>query len=67
MSGTAWSFLAHKCWPTQVPRLYDIYKHQGIIENFEQLIENIFLPLFEVTMNPESHPQLHTFLRKACP
>ena len=48
----------------QVPRLYDIYKHQGIIENFEQLLENIFLPLFEVTLNPESHPQLHTFLRK---
>ena len=48
----------------QVPRLYDIYKHQGIIENFEQLLENIFMPLFEVTLNPESKPQLHQFLSK---
>ena len=54
----------HPLHALQVPRLYDIYKHQGIIENFEQLLENIFLPLFEVTMDPESHPQLHTFLRK---
>ncbi len=27
-----------------------------------QMLENIFLPLFEVTVNPESHPQLHCFL-----
>ena len=51
----------------QVPRLYDIYKHQGIIENFEQLLENIFMPLFEVTLDPESHPQLHQFLAKVWP
>ena len=51
----------------QVPRLYDIYKHQGIIENFEQLLENIFMPLFEVTVNPESHPQLHQFLATVGP
>lgn len=46
----------------QIPRLYDIYKAQGIIENFEQLLENIFIPLFEVTVDPNSHPQLHLFL-----
>ena len=46
----------------QVPRLYDIYKAQGIIENFEQLLENIFIPLFEVSVDPNSHPQLHLFL-----
>jgi hypothetical protein len=26
------------------------------------MLENIFLPLFEVTVNPASHPQLHCFL-----
>lgn len=45
-----------------MPRLYDIYKAQGIIENFEQLLENIFVPLFEVSVDPNSHPQLHLFL-----
>lgn len=51
----------------QVPRLYDVYKSQGIIENFGQLLENIFMPLFEVTVDPSSHPQLHLFLRKVLP
>ena len=48
----------------QVPRLYDVYQAQGIIENFQQLLENIFMPLFEVTVDPSSHPQLHLFLQK---
>lgn len=28
-----------------------------------QLLSNIFLPLFEVTQDPNSHPQLHLFLQ----
>lgn len=47
----------------QLPRLYNLYKEQGIIENFEQLLDNIFHPLFEVTRDPNSHPQLHLFLK----
>ena len=37
--------------------------NQGIIGNFEHLIDNIFGPLFEATLDPASHPQLHLFLR----
>ena len=47
----------------QIPRLYDIYKAQGLIDNFEQLLDNIFTPLFEVTVDPNTHPQLHLFLK----
>lgn len=47
----------------QIPRLYNVYKEQGIIDNFEQLLSNIFAPLFEVTLDPASHPQLHIFLQ----
>ena len=50
-------------WLIQLPRLYDVYKAQGIIDNFGQLLDNVFGPLFEVTLNPASHPQLHLFLR----
>jgi AMP deaminase len=50
----------------QIPRLYAVYKEQGIIENFEQMLDNIFVPLFEVTKDPASHPQLHLFLKQAC-
>jgi hypothetical protein len=52
----------YRCSVPQIPRLYNLYKEQGIIENFEQLLSNIFTPLFEVTRNPNSHPQLHLFL-----
>ena len=51
------------CGHLQLPRLYNVYKEQGIIENFEQLLDNIFQPLFEVTKDPNSHPQLHLFLK----
>lgn len=50
----------------QIPRLYDIYKAQGLVDNFEQLLDNIFTPLFEVTVDPNSHPQLHLFLKQVC-
>lgn len=43
-------------------RLYAVYKEGGFIEDFEEMIENIFQPLFEVTQDPTTHPQLHVFL-----
>ncbi|KAL8703508.1 MAG: hypothetical protein Q9201_003318 [Fulgogasparrea decipioides] len=49
-------------WLIQIPRLYSLYKKQKIVKNFEQLIVNIFQPLYEVTRDPSSHPKLHAFL-----
>ncbi|KAM7541544.1 hypothetical protein Aperf_G00000019809 [Anoplocephala perfoliata] len=49
-------------WVVQVPRLFDIYKSKGAVENFQDMIVNIFQPLFEVTLDPKSHPELHAFL-----
>lgn len=51
-------------WLIQIPRLYSLYKKQKIVENFEQLIVNIFQPLYEVTRDPSSHPKLHAFLHR---
>ncbi|KAJ5772803.1 AMP deaminase Amd1 [Penicillium paradoxum] len=51
-------------WLIQVPRLYDVYKSSGMMENFEQVITNVFQPLFEVTKDPSSHPKLHIFLQR---
>lgn len=50
-------------WLVQVPRLYDVFKSNNLVSNFEEILENIFLPLFEVTNNPSSHPELHQFLQ----
>ncbi|KAJ5298004.1 hypothetical protein N7508_008253 [Penicillium antarcticum] len=51
-------------WLIQVPRLYDVYKSSGMMENYEQVITNVFQPLFEVTKDPSSHPKLHIFLQR---
>ncbi|KAJ1021270.1 hypothetical protein NDA18_005511 [Ustilago nuda] len=51
-------------WLIQVPRLYDVYKANGTVENFEQIIGNVYEPLFEVTKNPQSHRKLHVFLQR---
>lgn len=51
-------------WLVQIPRLYDVYKASGTMESFEQIVKNIFQPLFEVTKNPQSHPKLHVFLQR---
>ncbi|PNS18512.1 AMP deaminase [Sphaceloma murrayae] len=51
-------------WLIQIPRLYDVYKAAGNLESFEQVIINIFQPLFEATRSPASHPKLHAFLQR---
>ncbi|RWS31777.1 AMP deaminase 2-like protein [Leptotrombidium deliense] len=49
-------------WLIQIPRLYDVYRSNNLMKNFEEMLENIFMPLFEATMSPKSHPELHKFL-----
>ena len=42
--------LAHENvrWLIQIPRLYHIYRASGDIQNFGEMLDNIFRPLFEV-------------------
>jgi AMP deaminase len=51
-------------WLIQVPRLYDVYKASGMMQTYEEVIKNVFQPLFEVTQDPSSHPKLHVFLQR---
>uniref|UniRef100_A0A8D8LTZ8 AMP deaminase n=1 Tax=Cacopsylla melanoneura TaxID=428564 RepID=A0A8D8LTZ8_9HEMI len=50
-------------WLIQIPRLYDIFKSNKLINNFQEILQNIFKPLFEATNDPSSHPNLHKFLQ----
>ncbi|ESO08514.1 hypothetical protein HELRODRAFT_156594 [Helobdella robusta] len=50
-------------WLIQVPRLYDVYKLNGIIGDFKEFLQNLFLPLFEATLYPSEHQELHMFLK----
>ncbi|KAL7820544.1 hypothetical protein V8C44DRAFT_316968 [Trichoderma aethiopicum] len=51
-------------WLVQIPRLYDVYKASGLMDTFEQVVRNIFQPLFEATRDPSRHPKLHVFLQR---
>ncbi|KAL4302337.1 hypothetical protein GQ457_10G025330 [Hibiscus cannabinus] len=50
-------------WLIQLPRLYNVYKQMGIVKSFQNILDNVFIPLFEATVDPNSHPQLHVFLK----
>ncbi|KAG8247207.1 AMP deaminase 3 [Homalodisca vitripennis] len=50
-------------WLIQIPRLYDIFRTNQLMDNFQELLTNIFHPLFEVTNDPSTHPELHQFLQ----
>lgn len=41
----------------------DIFKTNHLMESFQETLDNIFLPLFEATNEPEKHPELHKFLQ----
>ncbi|KAJ3397099.1 AMP deaminase [Lobulomyces angularis] len=51
-------------WLIQIPRLYSVYKASNLVKNFEEVISNIFEPLFKVTLDPKSNPKLHVFLQR---
>ncbi|CAF0820113.1 unnamed protein product [Rotaria sp. Silwood1] len=49
-------------WMVQIPRLYDVYYTNGMVKNFQEFLTNIFQPLFDATIDPESHPDLFRFM-----
>ena len=42
----------------------DIYKDRNMVKNFNQILENLFVPIFEATLDPSSHPYLSKFLNQ---
>ncbi|CAF3941564.1 unnamed protein product [Rotaria sordida] len=47
----------------QVPRIFTAHRAGGKLKNFEELLTNLFQPLFDATIHPESHPDLFRFMR----
>lgn len=45
----------------------DIFRSKKIIPNFAKMLENIFLPLFEATVNPQKHKEIHILLKYVSP
>eukprot|EP00753_Platysulcus_tardus_P012929 PLAT3575.16.p1 GENE.PLAT3575.16~~PLAT3575.16.p1 ORF type:complete len:859 (+),score=453.83 PLAT3575.16:153-2729(+) len=51
-------------WLIQVPRLYAIYRKIGRVSCFQDMLDNIFLPLFAVSVDPDSDPALAKLLNQ---
>lgn len=50
-------------WLIQVPRLWRIYTQKPVVggqpqRSFLEMIENLFVPLFDATLDPEGHPEI---------
>ena len=43
-------------------RIFNFLKSSGKVENYAQMINNFFRPLFEATLYPEQHENLSKFL-----
>ena len=54
----------HNRWLVQVPRLWRVYckKGQGTV-SFQDMLENLFVPLFEATLFPDEHPEVAELLK----
>ena len=37
---------------------------KNLLKNFDEFLVNLFMPLYEVSINPKSHPKLHKFLQQ---
>ena len=51
-------------WLVQIPRLYSEFKKKALIANFSEILYNIFHPIFEASLFPEKHSEIHEFLKK---
>ncbi|GCB64730.1 hypothetical protein scyTo_0014805 [Scyliorhinus torazame] len=50
-------------WMIQIPRIYDIFRAKNFIPHFGKMLENIFMPIFEATVNPQDNVKLSIFLK----
>lgn len=51
-------------WLIQIPRLYSSYKEKNLVASFEEMLMNIFVPAFEATIDPASHPEVYVLLQQ---
>lgn len=58
---------ARNRWLIQIPRLWRIYYMKGKAKNesrcFQEMLENIFCPMFDATLYPDKHPEIAELLK----
>lgn len=51
-------------WLIQIPRLYSTYKENNTVHSFQAMLDNIFNPLFEATVDPRAQPKVALMLQQ---
>jgi len=51
-------------WMIQVPRLFKLWRKLGKVKTFQEMLDNIFRPLFQASVDPGSYPRLAVFLEQ---
>eukprot|EP01012_Entosiphon_sulcatum_P012156 TRINITY_DN17591_c0_g1_i1.p1 TRINITY_DN17591_c0_g1~~TRINITY_DN17591_c0_g1_i1.p1 ORF type:complete len:1308 (+),score=190.02 TRINITY_DN17591_c0_g1_i1:456-4379(+) len=54
----------HNKWLIQVPRAYHVIHASGKVRNFGEVLSNLFIPLWEVSIDPHRNPILEHFLSR---
>jgi AMP deaminase len=54
---------SHNRWLIQIPRLWRIYRSKATEPSFQQMLDNLFIPIFEATISPDEHPQVSELLK----
>lgn len=57
---------SHNRWLVQIPRLWRIYQNKpgkGDDRSFQDMLDNVFIPVFEATLYPEEHPEVAELLK----
>jgi len=54
---------SHNRWLIQIPRLWRIYRLKNPNQTFQGMLDNLFIPLFEATLNPEQNPEIAEMLK----
>eukprot|EP00744_Colponema_vietnamica_P011343 GILI01015954.1.p1 GENE.GILI01015954.1~~GILI01015954.1.p1 ORF type:complete len:662 (-),score=114.62 GILI01015954.1:19-1860(-) len=49
-------------WMVQIPRIYGYLRKHDKVTNFAQFLENIFNPLWQVSLRPSENPRLFHFI-----
>lgn len=53
---------SHNQWMIQIPRIYGYLRKKGKVASFAEYIENIFKPLWSVSLHPSKDPRLFHFV-----
>eukprot|EP01127_Copromyxa_protea_P010894 TRINITY_DN2702_c0_g1_i1.p1 TRINITY_DN2702_c0_g1~~TRINITY_DN2702_c0_g1_i1.p1 ORF type:complete len:1285 (-),score=241.81 TRINITY_DN2702_c0_g1_i1:35-3889(-) len=55
--------LPHVSWVLQISnKTFPALRHEKVVANFQEWLDNILVPLEEVTLDSRSHPELHQLL-----